>query len=99
MPKKLDWVFWLVFLIIFFSFMFLCGEAGIITLARMERKRLCLRNEVIALHEHNEKLRKEITAIKKDPYYTERILREQLNLVKPNEVIYLFESEPDLIKK
>ncbi|MGA1823850.1 MAG: FtsB family cell division protein [bacterium] len=93
MQKKLDWVvFWLVFLIFFFSFIFLCGEAGIITIGRMKRKRADLKQQVIALHKSNQKLREEIKGIRKNPYYTERILREQLNLVRPNEYIYLFGS-------
>ena len=96
MKKKLDWVvFWLVFLIFFFSFIFLCGEAGIITLGRMERKRLGLKDQVIALNKNNQKLREEIKGIRKNPFYTERILREQLNLARPNEYIYLFGSETD----
>jgi cell division protein FtsB len=59
---------------------------------RLEISRL---DEEIARQETLEKQQKmEIEALKTDPGYVERMARNKLNLVRPNEVIFRFEPRP-----
>jgi cell division protein FtsB len=46
-----------------------------------------LNSEVATLTQQNEELKKEIDSLRHDPATIERIAREELNLVKPNEII------------
>ena len=59
---------------------------------QMEIARL---DEEIGRQESLEKQQKtEIEALKTDPGYVERMARNKLNLVRPNEVIFRFEPKP-----
>ena len=66
--------------------------------ARGFRRYLSLRQEVAALDarnhtlaEQNEALRKEISALRSDPQALERAAREELNFVKPGEIVFHLE--------
>jgi cell division protein FtsB len=45
-----------------------------------------------ALADENKALRQKIQAARKDPFVVEKIAREELGMVKENEVVYLFDS-------
>ncbi len=49
--------------------------------------------EVIRLQEENEALRKKIRTMEDDPYYTEKILRENHGYVKEGEYIYRIDKK------
>jgi cell division protein FtsB len=66
--------------------------------ARGFRRYLSLRQEVASLDarnqtlaEQNEALRKEIAALRSDPKALERAAREELNFVKPGEIVFHLE--------
>lgn len=89
MLKKLEyWLVWITFLLLFFSYIFIFGDAGLIKLARLKKNRYLIKKQIISLIADNQQLRKEIETIQSNPFHTERVLREQLNLVKPNEFVY-----------
>jgi cell division protein FtsB len=78
----------------------LLGGVGLMFLPQLQ-KRHSLQQELmrldqqIASEEAREKqLRAEIDALKTDPVYVERTARQKLNLVRPNESIFRFESRP-----
>ena len=50
--------------------------------------------EMIRQETHEKQQRQEIEALKTDPSYVERTARNKLNLAKPTEVIFRFESTP-----
>ncbi len=66
--------------------------------ARGFRRYLSLRQEVAALDARNqslgaqnEALRREIAALRSDPAALERVAREELNFVKPGEIVFHLE--------
>ena len=66
--------------------------------ARGFRRYLTLRDEVAALDarnqklaEQNEALRREIASLRSDPEALERVAREELNFVKPGELVFQVE--------
>jgi len=53
-----------------------------------------LRNDKVVLHERNEHLRREITALRTDPFYIEAVARKKYKMVRTGEVlIELAESQ------
>ena len=52
-------------------------------------------NEVIKLQEENRRLEEKIDAMKKDPYYAEKILRENYGYVKEGEQVYRIRTETE----
>jgi cell division protein FtsB len=76
---------------VFFLFTSLLGDKSLLHLQRMEgeKERWVRANDRLA--EENRVLREEIVAAREDPFTVERISREELGLVKENEVVYLFD--------
>jgi cell division protein FtsB len=66
---------------------------GALAVRKQHAKRDQVNSEVDALTNENEQLKKEIDQLRHDPATIERIAREQLRLVKPNEII-LVEQTP-----
>ena len=60
---------------------------GVLAVRKLHAKRDQVNSEVATLNKENEQLKKEIDLLRHDPATIERIAREQLNLVKPNEII------------
>ena len=86
------WIAWLLFLALFFIFFSIFGQNGLLKIGDLKKARLILTKEVIALREENDALRKEISGLKEDPFFIEKVAREELNLVRSNEIVYYFSS-------
>ena len=63
-------------------------ENGILNAYRFEKEQVKMKNENEALRRQNNLLRKNIQALKSDPYAIEKIAREKLNLTKPGDKVY-----------
>jgi cell division protein FtsL len=68
----------------------LMGERGLIRLYQLHRTRADLTQEVEQLTAANAALEKEVRALRTDPDRVEAIAREELGLVKPEELVYEF---------
>jgi cell division protein FtsB len=76
--------------IILLSLYTILGERGAIHLWRLRGEKEKLDAQNYQLHKENEALRQRITRLRSDDFYLETIAREELNLVRPGEVIYRF---------
>ncbi len=68
----------------------LMGERGLIRLYQLHRTRAALTQEVEQLTAANAALEKEVRGLRTDPDRVEAIAREELGLVKPEELVYEF---------
>jgi len=59
-----------------------------LTLVRYTEERETLNIRIEELEKENETLRTEITKLKTDPLYIEKIAREQLGMIRQGEIIY-----------
>ena len=80
-------------------FLAIVGLGAVLLFVPLWHKRVSMQNEIrrleteIARLEALEKQQKaEMEALKTDPTYVERMARAKLNLAKPNETIFRFES-------
>jgi cell division protein DivIC len=60
----------------------------------LQRENRRLEAEVVRLETLEKQYKSEIEALKTDPTYVERVAREKLNLVKPNETVFQFPTNP-----
>jgi cell division protein DivIC len=60
----------------------------------LQRENRRLEAEVVRLEALEKQYKGEIEALKTDPTYVERVAREKLNLVKPNETVFQFPTNP-----
>ena len=76
--------------IVLLSLYTIIGERGAIHLWRLRGEKAKLDEQNYRLSKENEALRQRITRLRYDDSYLEKIAREELNLVRPGEVIYRF---------
>jgi cell division protein FtsB len=79
-------------LIILLLFHAVVGERGAIHLWRLQGEKAKLDEQNYRLQKENLALREKITRLRADNFYLEKIAREELNLVRPGEVVYRFRS-------
>ncbi len=71
---------------------------GYLDLRKSNREVAGLAKNIRKLEETNVNLRVEIQALRKDPFYIEKVAREKLGLIKPGEIIYKIVSSSELKK-
>ncbi|HUF42465.1 MAG TPA: septum formation initiator family protein [Verrucomicrobiae bacterium] len=72
------------------SLVTLVGERGALHLWRLRGEKQQLDEQNFRLQRENEMLRQRIARIRSDDRYLEKLAREELNLVRPSEVVYRF---------
>ena len=77
-------------LILMLSLVTIVGERGALHLWRLRGEKNQLDEQNYRLQKANEDLRQRIARIRNDNYYLEKLAREELNLVRPGEVVYRF---------
>ncbi len=68
----------------------LLGDHGLFAYLELRDRRLELAEQIAAEQARSERLSREIRWLASDPNYQERVIRTQLNYVKPGEVLYIF---------
>jgi cell division protein FtsB len=66
------------------------GERGVLHLWRLRGEKAQLDEQNYRLQKENEGLRERISKLRNDNSYLEKMAREELNLVRPGEIIYRF---------
>jgi len=69
------------------------GERGLFHLYRTEMERQMYIDRIYLLAEENQSLLEEVNRLGTDMEYVESLARNDLNLVKPNEIVYRFKKE------
>ncbi|GLI39175.1 septum formation initiator family protein [Geobacter hydrogenophilus] len=78
--------------ILFILFFTVFGERGLLRIYHLSREKQEIAQKVTEVRGENEKLKREIEALKTDRRYLESIARKDFGLVRPNEVVYQFPS-------
>ena len=83
-------------LILLLAVVTVVGERGAIHLWRLRGEKSRIDEQNYRLQKENEVLRQRVSRIRNDNHYLEKLAREELNLVRPGEVIYRFPKyKPD----
>jgi len=87
------WPLYLLTSLILLLFVYtIFGERGAIHLWRLRGEKITLDEKNYRLQKENEALRQRISRLRTDDLYLEQVAREELNLVRPGEIIYRFPS-------
>ena len=81
------WPLALVALILGFA---LFGDRGILHMLKLSGQKATLSQKLAEFETHNEGLRVEITALRSDRNYIERIARTELGMVRDDELVFQF---------
>ncbi len=79
--------------ILFIMFFTIFGERGLLRIYRLNQEKQDINRRLEEMKVENEKLKREIEALRTDRRYLESIARRDFGLVRPNEVIYQFPSQ------
>ena len=83
-------------LILLLAVVTVVSERGAIHLWRLRGEKSRIDEQNYRLQKENEALRQRVSRIRNDNHYLEKLAREELNLVRPGEIIYRFpKSKPD----
>ncbi|MGN6732773.1 MAG: FtsB family cell division protein [Candidatus Binatia bacterium] len=87
---------WLIYLfsalIVLLASISVVGERGVLYLWRLRGEKNRLDEQNFRLQKENEALRQRIYRIRNDNAYLEKLAREELNLVRPGEIVYRFSN-------
>jgi cell division protein FtsB len=75
---------------VLFLWSLIVGEMGIVKYYRMKAQERSLRAEIDHLKQDNVRLLQEVRALKYDSAYLERLARDKIGLVRPDEVVYYY---------
>lgn len=81
------WPLALVALLLGFA---LFGDRGILHMLKLSAQKASLSQELAEFNDQNEKLRDEISALRSDRRYIERIARTELGMVRDDELVFQF---------
>ncbi len=79
-------------LIVFLTSYLIFGNNGLLKLYHMKNLEEEYRKELITLKLKNKELKKEIDLLKKDKAYLETVIKDRLNMKRPNEDMYIIKS-------
>ena len=80
-------------LIVLLSLVTIIGERGALHLWRLRGEKSRLDEQNYRLQKENEALRQRISRIRNNDDYLEKIAREELNLVRPGDIVYRFQNQ------
>ena len=86
-------------LIILLCIYTIAGQRGAIHLWRLRAEQARLDEQNYSMHKENERLRERILRLRTDNSYLEKVAREELNLVRPGEIVYRFASSDSRVNR
>ena len=85
------WPFYLLgSLILLLSLVTIIGDRGALHLWRLRGEKNRIDEQNYRMQHDNEALRQRIARVRHDNYYLEKLAREELNMVRPGEIVYRF---------
>jgi len=78
--------------LIYLCITLLVGDNGLFKYWELRKTKTKLDSEITGLEKQNTELKKQVNALKNDPYYIEKSAREEYGLARKNELIFQFED-------
>jgi cell division protein FtsB len=87
--------------LVFFTFFVLCfiyllvslvfGDTGLLKYMELNRTKKNLEKQVVEINSQNEEIKTQIRLLKDDPFYKEKLAREEFGLAKPDEYVFQYD--------
>ncbi|MEW6003012.1 MAG: septum formation initiator family protein [Nitrospirota bacterium] len=90
--QKLIFLTVILLSLIYFITTLLFGDMGLIKYFELKKTKTNLEKEISEIEKENQQINSEIKLLKEDPFYTEKHVREQFGLAKPDEYIFQYED-------
>lgn len=91
--RKLVAITFTILTFVYLTISLVFGDMGLFRYIALEKTKDTLESEIIDINSENERIRTHIKLLKEDPFYREKIAREEFGLAKPDEYIFLYENK------
>lgn len=88
-------VCFLVFLNLFLFFRLIWSDQGIFAYIDLKNRHQRLKQQLEEVDDRSQAVSREIRRLKSDKSYQEKVVRERMNFVKENEILYVFPESGD----
>lgn len=86
---------WLILIVLLMLAFAMFGDRGVLRTIQANRHRAELQEELQTLQLERQRLREEISRLRKDRDYWEQLARKKLGMVREGELIYQFDETPE----
>jgi len=90
--KKLIFLTFVSLSFLYLSISLLFGDMGLFRYLELHRTKISLETQITEINRQNEQLRTQLKLLKEDPFYREKLAREEYGLSKPNEYIFQYDK-------
>jgi len=90
--KRLIFLTFVVLSFIYLSISLVFGDMGLFRYLELNRTKMKLESQLTEINRQNEQLRTQLKLLKEDPFYREKLAREEYGLSKPNEYIFKYDK-------
>ncbi len=91
--KKKQMIFFtiIVLTLLYLSISLVFGDMGLFKYIELNRTRKSLEKQIAQISNQNEQMRSQLKALKDDPFYREKLAREEYGLSRPDEYIFQYD--------
>ncbi|MBI5632458.1 MAG: septum formation initiator family protein [Nitrospirae bacterium] len=91
--KKKQVIFFtvVVLTLLYLSISLVFGDMGLFKYIELNRTRTSLENQIAQISSQNAQLRTQLKSLKDDPFYREKLAREEYGLSRPDEYIFQYD--------
>jgi len=90
--KRLIFLTFVILSFIYLSLSLVFGDMGLIRYLELNRTKMNISSQITEINRQNEQLRTQLRLLKEDPFYREKLAREEYGLSKPNEYIFQYDK-------
>jgi cell division protein FtsB len=89
--RRLVFVTFVILSFIYLSISLLFGDMGLFTYIELNKTKKNLEKQVVEINRQNEEIKTQVKLLKEDPFYKEKLAREEFGLAKSGEYIFQYE--------
>jgi cell division protein FtsB len=89
--KRLIFLTFVILSFIYLSISLVFGDMGLVRYLELNRTKTNISKQILEINKQNEQLRAQLKLLKEDPFYREKLAREEYGLSKPNEYIFQYD--------
>ncbi len=89
--RRLIFFTFVVLSFLYLSISLVFGDVGLLRYFELNRTKKGLEKQLFEINRQNEQIRTQIKLLKEDPFYKEKLAREEFGLARPDEYIFKYE--------
>jgi cell division protein FtsB len=89
--RRLIFLTFVVLSFLYLTISLLFGDVGLLRYFELNRTKKGLEKQLVEITRQNEQIRTQIRLLKEDPFYKEKLAREEFGLARPDEYIFQYE--------